>query len=152
MRVNVKTYIKNYQEKFQQYKNVEELKIIDVAETSLNSEKNFRKEKRYVCQNQNGNLIEKSSFMLEYGYLKNDKGFYTPIDNVKVMAMAVSSKIEFSGSEGDLFKLVKGDYIVISNNRIMGMKKSDFEENYVITKNKKTRTKNTKKVEDEKTL
>lgn len=131
MKINIINYVNEKKATFKQYKNCEKLKVIDVAEKNVNANQYWKE--KYVCQNQNGNLVYKTDFALNYHYSKNSKGVYSPLNDKSVLASKVASKIEFHTTEGEACSLVKGDYVVVSGNKIFGMKKEEFEENYKST-------------------
>lgn len=129
-KIKITEFVRNLKDEFKQYKNVEKLKVVDQFEDKLPKMK--ADEDYFICENQNGNLVIKSGFMLEYGYKKLSKGFFVPQNNEKVFALKTSKNIIFSDSFGSATKLKAGDYVVIQNKDITGMKKSEFEQNYVL--------------------
>ena len=46
------------------------------------------------------------------------------------MALKLNENLSFSSSEGELINLVKGDYVVYSEDKYFGMKEDVFEKNY----------------------
>lgn len=130
LKIKIVDFVRELKADFKKYKNVEKLTVVDQFEDKLPKMK--ENETYYICQNQNGNLVIKSGFMLDYGYRKLPKGSFVPVDKGYVMALKTSKNITFSDSFGGTTKLKTGDYVVIQNKNIIGMKKSDFEENYVL--------------------
>lgn len=127
-KVNIVEYSTQIKDRFDKFKNVEKLKVIDEVDS-----KNFSKDthkKYFLCKNQNGNPVVKSDFMLNYSYKKLANGNYIPLDNKKILACQVEENLQFSTSFGEICKIRVGDYIIIDDKLIYGMKKKEFEENY----------------------
>ena len=136
LKIKIVPFMKILKKEIKKYKNIEKLTVIDEIEEGL---PNMKKDESYfLCQNQKGRPVVKTGFMLEYGYKKLSNGNFVPVDKLVVSALKVSKNIEFSDSFGSNTKLKAGDYVVIKDKNIIGMKKSIFEENYTLIDKKKT--------------
>ena len=138
-KIKIVPFIRDLKKELKKYKNVEKLEVVDEIKEGLPKMK--QDEKYFLCQNQNGKPVVKTGFMLEYGYKKLPSGSFVPVDKPVVSALKVSKNIEFSDSFGAKTKLKAGDYVVIKDKNIIGIKKSAFEENYTLmVKEKKSKT------------
>lgn len=123
-KVNVLDYIKKNKIDFKKFKNIEKLVIIKEIESDKENRRLF------LCKNQAGREVVRSDFMLEYDYNKLASGAYVKKERKVVLAFQVKENIQFSSSFGGICKLFKGDYIIMNDKIIDGIKKEDFEENY----------------------
>ena len=129
MKVKIIDFVEENKSKFKPYKNVEKLKVLEVSE--INPNKNDFWGKKFLCENQNKHLVVKTDFELEYGYNQLKNGYLVPQKNIKLKAYKIIKKLEFNSTDGWSISLVPGDYIVIMKKIITGMKKEEFEENYL---------------------
>ena len=127
-KIQIVSFVRELKKEFKKYKNIEKLTVIDTVESGLPKMKTD--EKYFLCANQNGRPVVKTNFMLNYGYKKLASGCFVPVERPAVLALRTSKNIEFSDSFGANTKLRAGDYVVVYNKNIIGMKKSEFEENY----------------------
>jgi len=124
-KVNIMDYVQTHTKEFKKFKNVEKLKVVRELEEKRKEDKKY-----FLCLNQNGKEVVKSDFMLEYDYTQLKSGAYIAKYHKNVFAYQVDEAIEFSTSFGECCKLVVGDYIVMENRIVYGVKKELFEENF----------------------
>lgn len=124
-KINIFDFVKANKKEFKKFKNVEKLKVIKELEEKRKEDKKY-----YLCTNQNGNDLVKSDFMLNYDYSKLSNGLFVARYHKNVFAYQINLNIEFSNSFGERCKLVAGDYLILENDIIVGMKQKLFEENY----------------------
>ncbi len=152
--VRVSEYAEENKEKFEKYGSIEHLSIIKkydknpltkdkepskIRKNNRNKMSTYSSKNepqiRYICENQFGEIIDKSEFMIKYGYEQKELGYYEPIDNKTLMAMKIDEPIAFCAMNGENFALDAGDYVVIAPPRkdyklIYGMKQEEFERNF----------------------
>lgn len=124
-KISIVDFVANHKKEFKRFKNTEKLKIVREIEERRKEDKKY-----FLCINQNGHEVVKSDFMLNYDYTKLANGSFIARYHKNVLALQVKSNIEFSNSYGERTKLFEGDYVVLENEIIIGMKKVLFEENY----------------------
>lgn len=123
----ISEYFNNFADSVKKYRNIERIRVIEEIPEKRDEK---RKIKYYLCENQAKQKLIKSSFMLDFGYKKLSNGKYVPLSYRNVLALKLNENLSFSSSEGELINLVKGDYVVYSEDKYFGMKEDVFEKNY----------------------
>lgn len=142
--VLISEFVDNNRESIQEYKSIEHLRVIKKIEServkkedeistktkkSVSSKKDMQKT-LYLCENQFGDAVVKSEFLLKFGYQKNELDCFVPRYQAKLYAIKIDSPIKFYSTQGESCSLNQGDYVVIDGNHIYGARENAFETNY----------------------
>ena len=136
-KINILDYVRRNKDKFNAYKNVEELTVLGKREITTN----LGRQKMYiVCKNQNGHEVVVSPFIINWSYKKTENGTLKPKDDLKCMATPVNESFMFADSSGGYVYMQPGDFVVCFNNKnghdmyVTGMEMFEFADKYALAK------------------